>query len=327
MEIKVSKKYMAVRNFLFSKVNKEFLVFLFFLALSSIFWLMMTLNETYEQEVSVPVKLFNIPNNAVLTTDINDTLHVTVRDKGYTLATYIYGDIVKPIRLNFMAYANKNTGRGAVSLSELQKLARQSFMGSSKIVSIKPDKLEFYFNFGQSKIVQVRLNGEVIPGKEYYLARTKFWPEYVTVYANQNTLDSIRCILTEPLRIKNLSDTMVRTVNLIAMKGIKVVPAQVKIGLYPDILTEESAEVPITALNMPEGKALRTFPSKVNVKFNVGASMFRKIDTNQFTVVVDYREIAGKPSSKCNVYLRSAPSGVRNAHLETTQVDYLIEQQ
>ena len=42
-----------IRNFLFSVVNKQFLIFLFFLAFSGIFWLLMALNETYEREFSV----------------------------------------------------------------------------------------------------------------------------------------------------------------------------------------------------------------------------------------------------------------------------------
>ena len=41
----------TVRNFLFSRTNGEFLIFLFFLILSGIFWLLMTLNETYEKEI------------------------------------------------------------------------------------------------------------------------------------------------------------------------------------------------------------------------------------------------------------------------------------
>ena len=49
--------YNAIRNFLFSSANKEFLIFLFFLSLSGIFWLMMTLNETYEKEFKLPVRL------------------------------------------------------------------------------------------------------------------------------------------------------------------------------------------------------------------------------------------------------------------------------
>ena len=39
----------TIRDFLFSKTNREFLIFLLFLLLSGIFWLMMTFNETYEK--------------------------------------------------------------------------------------------------------------------------------------------------------------------------------------------------------------------------------------------------------------------------------------
>ena len=71
----------AVRNFLFSSLNKEFLIFLFFLALSGCFWLMMTLNETMEREYDIPVHLVGTPRNAVITGDLPDTVHVTVRDE------------------------------------------------------------------------------------------------------------------------------------------------------------------------------------------------------------------------------------------------------
>src|SRR3712207_6001934 len=75
--------YRIIRNFLFSWLNREFLIFLFFLALSGLFWLLMTLNETYEAEISVPVRIVNVPRNIVLTTEVDDTFRVTVRDKGF----------------------------------------------------------------------------------------------------------------------------------------------------------------------------------------------------------------------------------------------------
>ena len=49
MKYRLTQIFKVVRNFLFSSVNKEFLIFLFFLFLSSVFWLMMTLNETNEK--------------------------------------------------------------------------------------------------------------------------------------------------------------------------------------------------------------------------------------------------------------------------------------
>lgn len=323
----LTRLYKFVRNFLFSSVNKEFLIFLFFLALSSIFWLMMTLNESYEQEICVPVQLVNVPKNAVITTDIEDTIRVTVKDKGYTLAAYMYGEGIRPIRINFATYANRQTGYGIVPAADVQKFIYQRFYTSSKVTQTKPEKLDFYFNYGTSKVVPIRMSGYVVPGKAFYLAKTRFWPNVVTVYASKRILDSLQFVKTVPMNIVNFSDTVIQNVELAKIKGVKIVPSIVKIGLYPDILTEESIEVPVRAINMPEGKVLRTFPSRVKVSFIVGASMFRHVTADQFSVVVDYNEVAAHPSDKCNIYLRVSPHGVRKARLDISQVDYLIEQQ
>lgn len=311
-----------VRNFLFSSANREFLTFFFFLVLSTIFWLMTALNETYEREIGVPAYLVNIPKNVVVTSDMEDTVRVTVRDKGFALLAYTYGEGIRPINVNFQSAIN-----GVVSSQELMKMINQRFSGSSKIVQVKPDRLDFHYNYGLSRQVSVKMAGHVVPGKSFYLARTRFWPEKVTVYGSKQALDSLRFVKTVPINITNFNDTVLRTVALETIKGVKIVPNTVRIGLYPDILTEENIEVPITAINMPEGKVLRTFPQRVTVNFIVGASMFRSISPEQFAVVVDYNEIIDHPSDKCSIHLRETPQGVRNARLKMTHVDYLIEEQ
>lgn len=316
-----------VRNFLFSSANREFLTFFFFLVLSTIFWLMTALNETYEREIGVPAYLVNIPKNVVVTSDMEDTVRVTVRDKGFALLAYTYGEGIRPINVNFQSAITRQSGYGVVSSQELMKMINQRFSGSSKIVQVKPDRLDFHYNYGLSRQVSVKMAGHVVPDKSFYLARTRFWPEKVTVYGSKQALDSLRFVKTVPINITNFNDTVLRTVALETIKGVKIVPNTVRIGLYPDILTEENIEVPITAINMPEGKVLRTFPQRVTVNFIVGASMFRSISPEQFAVVVDYNEIIDHPSDKCSIHLRETPQGVRNARLKMTQVDYLIEEQ
>lgn len=327
MEKRLTQIINMVRNFLFSSANREFLTFFFFLVLSTIFWLMTALNETYEREIGVPAYLVNIPKNVVVTSDMEDTVRVTVRDKGFALLAYTYGEGIRPINVNFQSAITRQSGYGVVSSQELMKMINQRFSGSSKIVQVKPDRLDFYYNYGLSRQVSVKMSGHVVPGKSFYLARTRLWPEKVTVYGSKQALDSLRFVKTVPINITNFNDTVLRTVALETIKGVKIVPNTVRIGLYPDILTEENIEVPITAINMPEGKVLRTFPQRVTVNFIVGASMFRSISPEQFAVVVDYNEIIDHPSDKCSIHLRETPQGVRNARLKMTQVDYLIEEQ
>lgn len=322
----LSKTYHIFRGFLFKLLNKEFLFFLFFLALSGIFWLMMTLNETYEQEIPIGLRLTGIPKNVVMTTEMSDTAYITVRDKGFMLLSYITSSKLHPLTYNFSSYADRQTNKGQISVADIQKSVRQQLFASTVITAIKAERLEFYFNYGLNKEVEVKLVGNVVPASNFYLSHVQFSPEKVVVYATKDKLDSIHSVTTEYQNIVNFDDTVVRKVRLKPIVGAKIVPSTISLTLYPDILTEESVEVPITAINKPEGLTVRTFPQKVKVRFTVGASMFRTIRPSDFQVVVDYREIAARPSDKCNLYLQSKPRGVSNAHLEIKQIDYLIEQ-
>ena len=319
--------FRGIGNFLFSSVNREFLIFLFFLLLSGAFWLMMSLNETYEREFDIPVRLVGVPKNAVITGELPDTLHITVRDKGFTLVTYEYGNVLQPVTVRFSTYADEDQGHGIVPNADVVKMVQPQLYGSSKLLSVKPDKLDFYFTYGASKQVPVKFRGKISTAKTYYLAHTEFMPGMVTVYANKQQLDRLKYVEIEPFNYRNLQDTIHQNVKLQKIRGVKMVPNTVRLSVYPDVLTEESVEVPVTAVNMPAGMVLRTFPSKVTVRFTIGASLFRTISPEQFRVVVDYNEIAENPSDKCTLQLRSVPRTVSKAKLEMDKVDYLLEQQ
>jgi len=318
--------FSLVRNFLSTIVNKEFLIFLFFLSVSGLFWLVITVTETYEREFSVPLRLVNVPKDIVVTSEVDDTVKVTIRDKGYILLAYKYTLTDDPISIDYKLHAPKDE-KSTVSTSELQKLIYQQLSKSSRIISLKPDRLVYYFTRGKSKTVPLRLNGKIVMGQSHYVSRIVFSPERVDVYARKSLLDSIHYAFTENMVISNLTDTIVRTVALKKVLGAKFVPSEVKVTIYPDILTEANVEVPITAVNMPKGKTLRTFPSRVKVLFVTGVGNVRNISANQFRVEADYSDIEAHPSEKCSLSIVGIPQGVRNPRLEISEVDYLIETQ
>ena len=104
MSVKLADIFRMVRNFLFSKANKEFLIFLFFLILSGIFWMMMTLDESYEKELSIPVRIIHVPKDVVLLSGETDTIRVTVRDRGIDIFSYVYNEPRKTLNINFKNY-------------------------------------------------------------------------------------------------------------------------------------------------------------------------------------------------------------------------------
>ncbi len=303
--------------------RKGIFIFAIFLVLSSLFWLSTALNEYYDYEVCVPVSIEDMPENLILTSDGVDTVRVMIHDKGYALLQYGRGNSLKPISINCPAIT-QSSGKFTVSSSELRKLIIKRLSNSATISSIKPEKLDVSYIEGVEKSVPVRLVGQMLPASTHYLAHTEIEPSRVTVYAPADKVDSINYVMTENLQALGFTDTLTTTVALKQIPNTRIDPLEVTVSLYSDVLTEEEAEVPIIAVNVPDGTTLRTFPSRVKIRFSVGVSMFRTINTAQFIVQVDYNDI--KPGvDKCPITIVEMPNGVRQASLATSEVDYLIE--
>ena len=317
--------YETVRNFLFSNVNKQFLTFLFFLVLSGVFWLMMTLNETYEKEIRVPVDVSAIPKNVVLTSDAKDTVRVTIRDKGWQIMGYLHGRKLHAIKLPFKTY-DRSHGKLQVTSAEVRHLMEQQLESSSTVISVKPDRLDFAYNYGERKRVPVRWAGRVIPEELYFISRVEYDPDSADVYASKAKLDSIQAVYTEPLNYVGFRDTLRVESRLSHSKDVKVEPELVRLAFFTDVLTESSIDVRIKCVNIPDGLVLRTFPTKVKVRFVAGVSRLRTLRADEFSVVADYKEIEQQSSEKCNLYLQAVPQGISRATLDTKQVDYLIEE-
>lgn len=314
-------------NFLFSSMSRELLVFLFFLFLAGIFWLLMTLNETYEKEYRVPVSIVNVPKNVVLTSGDSDTLKVVLRDKGLLLLGYMYGDRLKPISVDYATYSKKK-GQGSVPAADIQKEILRQISASTKLVQVKPESVDFTFNYGESKQVPVKWSGKVQPERLYYIANTHYSPDSITIYASEEILDSINVVYTEPLNLTNFRDTISITTQISKIHGVKMVPSEVSITFFTDVLTEESIDgIPVVGINLPEGKRLRTFPARVSVSFVAGVSLFKHLTADDFQVVADYNEIKRSQSDKCALILQKTPRGISRVSLVTKEVDYLIEEE
>lgn len=314
-----------VKNFLLSKKSREFFVFLFFFVIAGGFWLLQTLNNDYEAEFSIPVRLKGVPNNTVITSEPAPELRIKVKDKGTVLLNYMLGKSFYPIILDFSDYKSTDN-HVRVYASQFEKKVLSQLNVSTHLISMKPDTLEYIYSTGASKLVPVKLLGTVSAGRQYYLSDTVFKPDSVLVYAPAGILDTITTAYTRQLKLEDISDTLKQQVPLLVRKGVKYVPASVEMMLPVDIYTEKSVEVPLHGVNFPADKVLRAFPSKVQVTFQVGLSRFRQITADDFHINVSYEELLRLGSDKYTVKLKKVPHGVSQVRFNPEQVDFLIEQ-
>lgn len=314
-----------MKDFLLSEKSREFFIFLFFFCIAGGYWLLQTLNNDYETEFSIPVRLKGVPNNVMITSEPVSELRIKVKDKGTVLLNYMLGKSFYPVTLDFGDYKSANN-RVSVYASEIERQVLGQLNVSTRLLAMKPDTLEYYYATGVSKRVPVKLRGEVSAGRQYYLSDTIFRPDSVDVYASAAVLDTITAVYTQVVSETDIADTLRRQVALPMLKGVKYVPASVELVLPVDIYTEKTLEVPLTGVNFPPDKVLRAFPSKVQVTFQVGLSRFRQIAASDFNILVSYEELLRLGSDKYTVKLGKLPEGVTQVRCTPGQVDFLIEQ-
>lgn len=323
-KVENNEKKKKFRNFLYKLINKKFLVFLFFFAVSGVFWLAISLREPMEREILIPVQIANVPPNVMLINDGIDTLRVMVRDNGYNLMGY-YFDNKPPITVDFGAY-HKGDGHGVVPASEVVKLIKSRMESSTQVLTVKPEKIDIYYNYGDYKKVPVEMNGNVAADARSFIVSKFVSPDSVTIYATSDELKQISSIKTQYFNITGVIDHEKKKIPLQKINGVKCLPHEVTLDVRADVLTEGSVEVPIEAVGVPEDKVLRTLPSSVRIKFATGANLLNHMDVSQFTVVVNYDEIAGNETANyLKLQLTQYPSSVKNPVLSIGSVKYLVE--
>ncbi|MFW9624266.1 MAG: YbbR-like domain-containing protein, partial [Bacteroides graminisolvens] len=189
------KSIRRIKGFLLSDKSREFLIFLFFYFIASAFWLLQTLNNDYETEFSIPVRLRGVPDNVMLTTEPPAEIKIKVKDKGTVLLNYMLGKSFLPITLNF-PLSKTTSSRVKVNWAEIEKQVIGQLGASTRLLAVNPDTLEYYFSTGKSKKVPVRLIGKLTPARQYYIADTLFSPDSVLVYAPPFILDTLTAAYT-----------------------------------------------------------------------------------------------------------------------------------
>lgn len=314
-----------IKDFLLQEQSREVLIFLFFFVVSGGFWLLQTLKDDYETELTLPLRLKNVPNDVVLTSEPPSEVRVIVQDKGTALVNYWASKTFYPLVIDFEAYQGRSNQVRILS-KELEKKITSQLDASTKLLAIRPDTLEYIYTRGKAKKLPVRLCGHVSTTPLYYLTDTIYTPDSVVAYAPQPMLDTLRWADTEEVRWEDLEDTTRVKLAIRPIKGVKFIPSQVGVELPVDIITEKTLEVPLVGVGFPANCVLRSFPSKVQVTFHVGLNHFKQIQADDFVLQAPYQELLNNPSGKFRVRVTAYPKGVSHIRVTPREVDYLIEQ-
>jgi len=284
------------------------------------------MNDIYQTEFKIPVRLKNVPKEVVMTSELPNEIRVKVEDRGTVLLNYMLGRTFFPLTFNFEDYQEKGPYVRIPQEEVLKKISAQ-LNNSTQLLSVRPDTLDYIYSKGIAKKVPVAIGGEVSAGRQYYVSEIRVIPDSVVVYAPQGVLNAVLTAYTQPFHWTNVTDTLRKHLNLQKLHGVKFVPSSVDVIACVDMYSEKTLEVPVVGIGFPKGKVLRTFPSKVQVTFQVGLKNFKSVKVHDFLVGVSYADVIGNKSEKLTLTLKRYPGVATHIRINPSSVDYLIEQE
>lgn len=303
---------------------KQIVLFLFFLAISFFFWCFQKLNETFEVELVVPLRLTDVPKDVVITEDLPREITITVQDKGNNLISYFFNRRLEAVDISFARYADNTNGEVAVSLQDMESVLGKQLPPTSSVLRQSQEPLTFAYGRGTGVMVPVEFAGTITADDQHILSsEVKVSPSEVMVYvADKNHVPDK--IVTEAVEITNVKSDLNQRVALKKLDGVHFQDATVNVQAAVDLATRGEVEVLVQPENFPLGVSLRTFPARVKVSYLVAASNEKSVAPEAFRVVVDYEEI-GEDSSVCHPRLVDYPKMVARPVLETLVLDCLFE--
>lgn len=302
--------------------NKQIFVFLLFLAISTMFWFLQSLNNKGFENISLPLKYKNIPADVIFAKEPPQEIEIQVRDKGINLINYSLGR-VKPIEVDLSELYPQN-GRVHIPREKLKSLIGEGLKPSTELVELYSDAFILLYANKQGVEKPIRLYSDIEISSNCIMNEIEVIPSNVIVYSDSSILSNIEYIETELLRLDNLTDTAKVKIKVKDIYGVKVEPQEVEVIVPVEELITKRMTLPIKPINFPRSITPIIFPIKASVDVMVPLSLYPETDNSKFKLVIDYRQYK-YGQNKLPLTLKEMPNYVKRVSVYPDSVEYIIE--
>ena len=312
-------------------LNKRLIIFFFFLLLSILFWFLTVLNKDYDTILSYPLRYTRIPGELVLVNDVTDRLDLDVQSRGFTLLRLKMQSRLSPLALDVNSFSLQSVpGESPIVLYLVTNLIveklQQQLTSEIRIKSVFPDTLMVLLTERYAKKLAINLDLDLEFERQYMqVGKLKITPDSVTVSGPKSIIDTLTSIKTIPEKLTGLRKSITLELDLESIDKLAYSLKEVVINIPVEKFTEESIEIPIEVINMPDSLFLRTFPANIEITYRVGLSDYKKVNEHMFVAILDYSAKESSIGNKLAIELVKVPEYVQVTNFSPKSVEYLIE--
>ena len=156
-----------IRQFFATAKGRDVLLYLIFVVVSFAFWMILTLGNSLQSNITVRLKIEGMPKGVTLVGDCPEHIVVSVKTNGYAFLRQML-NVEPELSLDFAKYDNRN-GYLIVSHQQLQEQLVRLLGQEATINSFSPDGFSSYYTKLPPKKVPVHIVGDFAAGMQYVI--------------------------------------------------------------------------------------------------------------------------------------------------------------
>ena len=306
--------------------NKKLNTYALFLFISFSFWFLSMLSKTHETTLSVAVNYKNYPTDLVEINSSIDFIEARVKAPGFSIVFYHFFNF-KTLKLDYEIANSKPIKNGKnlfwILNSKREKVAE--ILGSSmEIMDLSPERLIVPFANKTKKEVPIKLFDDITLKSEYWLSsEIQLNPEKITIYGDQNVLDSLTEISTELLKLDNVFENTSIKVDLIIPEGLQTKETELSVTINVEQFIEQKMTQKVKVENLKKGFTLKLFPNEISATIRLPKSKYNFLKTDFLNITVDASEL-DENTKRLKVQINNLPSFVKLERLYPQEVEFLL---
>ncbi|MGE0561145.1 MAG: hypothetical protein AB7O47_04970 [Flavobacteriales bacterium] len=312
-----------------ASVNKKLYVFLVCLFLSTFYWLINVLGNTYTTELLVTVIYKNQPEKYVVLNELPSNLNLSVTTDGYTLLAYQLELKNPKVEINLEDYQFSEGNTKEIIVDDFREVISKQLAEKIEINEIFPKKINVVVDTKIIKQLKVLPLYKFSFAKQYQLSDSIIvTPNIVEVVGPKNTLDTINIIPTDFFELTNIEGSLKKRVKLntdiLSRYHLQIKTTDVEISIITDKFTEYKLNLPIGITNKPDSMEVVVVPQTIEVNFMTPLSKLSQINPDKFDVIVDCEELSST-YNKLKVHLIKHPLFLKSVTIKPANVEYILK--
>ncbi|MEX0312880.1 MAG: YbbR-like domain-containing protein [Allomuricauda sp.] len=308
--------------------NRKVKVFLLFLLCSFLAWFLSNLSESYESRANFKLNYRNLPDTLLLGNNSANFLEAKIETSGFR--HFYFNMINKKINID-LSQVDYDNGKYKLSEAALKKQIENQLSQNISLVDLYANELFVELYQVESKEVPIKAILDIQFEQNYILdGELEVNPESIVVKGPSNEIDTIQQVFTANIELSNISSDFSEDIPLVFPKNMTnsiFSVGRVNVSGKVVKFSEKVYEVPIQAINVPEGYDIKTFPAEVSIVCKATIEELKVISNANFQVVADYNQLNNSNDNVLFLQVIKKPEKSYGVRLLEDKVNFVLEQQ